>query len=282
MQRRPWGSTGEQVPVIGQGTWRTDEGRRGAAVAALRRGLDLGMTHIDTAEMYGDGEAEGIIGEAIAGRRQQVFLVSKVLPENATRTGTRAACERSLERLKTDWLDCYLLHWRGEHPLEETLAGFEDLQSAGKIRSWGVSNFDVQDLEDLRALQPDLRCACNQVLYNLQQREIEHAVLPWCARHRLTVVAYSPFGHGRGRFPSGRSSEGRLLARIASAHAATSRQIALAFLTRSAWVATIPKASSSEHAADNAAAGDLQLRDSELRELDSAFPLGRSTRLPML
>ncbi len=280
MHRRPWGSTGQQVPVIGQGTWRSDEADRAQAVAALRLGLDLGMTHIDTAEMYGAGEAERIIGEAIAGRREQVFLVSKVLPENATRSGTRAACERSLKRLKTDHLDGYLLHWRGQHPLEETLAGFEDLLSAGKIRSWGVSNFDVPDLEDLHALQPQLRCACNQVLYHLQQREVEHGVLPWCERHQITVVAYSPFGHGR--FPSADSAPGQLLGRIAAAHRATPRQIALAFLTRSAWVATIPKASSSEHAAQNAAAGDLQLSERELRELDAAFPLGRSKRLPTL
>src|SRR5215472_5301334 len=143
MQRRPWGSSGEPVPIIGQGTWRLDEAERKAAIEALRRGLDLGMTHIDTAEMYGAGEAERIVGEAIAGRRDQVFLVSKVLPQNASRSGTRAACERSLARLKTDRLDCYLLHWRGQHPLEETVAGFEALLAAGMIRSWGVSNFDV-------------------------------------------------------------------------------------------------------------------------------------------
>lgn len=280
MQPRAWGSTGEQVPLIGQGTWDIERAERRAAIAALRRGLDLGMTHIDTAEMYGDGEAERIIGEAIADRRREVFLVSKVLPENATRAGTRAACERSLRRLKTEWLDGYLLHWRGEHPLEETLAAFADLLAAGKIRSWGVSNFDVPDLEDLRALEPQLRCACNQVLYNLQQREVEHAVLPWCARHRLTVVAYSPFGHGR--FPSARSAQGRLLQRIGNAHEATARQVALAFIARSASVATIPKASSSEHAAENAAAGDLALRDSEIRDLEAAFPLGRSSRLPVL
>lgn len=280
MQARPWGSSGERVPVIGQGTWRSEEAKRSDAIAALRHGLDLGMTHIDTAEMYGAGEAERIIGQAIAGRREQVFLVSKVLPENASRSGTRAACERSLERLGTDRLDGYLLHWRGEHPLEETLAGFEDLLSAGKIRSWGVSNFDVQDLEDLRALQPDLSCACNQVLYNLQQRQVEHAVLPWCERHHLTLVAYSPFGHGR--FPSPRSAQGRLLAQMASARRATPRQIALAFITRSAWVATIPKAANSEHAAENAAAGELTLDERELRALDEAFPLGPSTRLPVL
>ena len=148
MQRHPWDSTPYQVPVIGQGTWYIEEAGRSAAIATLRRGLDLGMTHIDTAEMYGAGEAERIVGEAIAGRRDEVFLVSKVLPHNATRTGTRAACERSLARLKTDRLDCYLLHWRGQYPLEETVAGFEDLRRAGMILSWGVSNFDVDDLED--------------------------------------------------------------------------------------------------------------------------------------
>ena len=280
MQQRAWGSTDRQVPLIGQGTWEFERAERSAAIAALRAGLDLGMTHVDTAEMYGDGEAERIIGQAIAGRRQEVFLVSKVLPENATRAGTRAACERSLRRLKTEWLDGYLLHWRGEHPLEETVTAFADLLAAGKIRSWGVSNFDVPDLEDLLALEPPLHCACNQVLYHLQQREIEHAVLPWCERHRLTVVAYSPFGHGQ--FPSAHSAQGRTLAQIAAAHRATPRQVALAFLTRSPWVATIPKAASHEHAAENAAAGDLQLRDTEIGELQTAFPLGRSTRLPVL
>jgi diketogulonate reductase-like aldo/keto reductase len=272
MNQHAWDSTSDQVAAIGQGTWLIEQAERGAAIRALRGGLDLGMNHIDTAEMYGDGEAERIVGEAIAGRRDEVFLVSKVLPQNASRAGTRSACERSLARLKTDRLDCYLLHWRGRYPLEETVAGFDDLRRAGLIRSWGVSNFDVQDLEELRTLASGAECACNQLLYHLEERAIEHAVLPWCERHRVTVTAYSPFGHGR--FPSPRSPRGRLLAQIAAAHGATPRQVALAFLTRRPAVVAIPKASTIAHAEENAAAGYLQLSESEIRSIDATFPPG--------
>jgi diketogulonate reductase-like aldo/keto reductase len=272
MQRQRWGSTGDQVPRIGQGTWYLEQADPRTAVAALRRGMELGMTHIDSAEMYGDGEAERLVGQAIAGRRDEVFLVSKVLPQNASRAGTRAACEHSLARLKTDRLDCYLLHWRGNHPLEETVAAFDDLMRAGMIRSWGVSNFDVGDLEELHAIDSASACACNQVLYHLQQRAAEHAVLPWCERHGVAVTGYSPFGHGK--FPTPRSRAGRLLAQLAEAHAATARQIALAFLTRRPALFTIPKASSSAHAEENAAAGELQLSAAEIESIDAAFPLG--------
>lgn len=272
MKQHPWGSTPYQVSVIGQGSWFIEQAERGAAIRALRTGLDLGMNHIDTAEMYGDGEAERIVGEAIAGRRKEAFLVSKVLPQNASRAGTRTACEQSLARLKTDRLECYLLHWRGPYPLEETLAGFEDLRRAGLILSWGVSNFDVHDLEELRTLPGGAECACNQVLYNLEERAIEHAVLPWCVRQRISLTAYSPFGHSR--FPALRSARGRVLAQIAAAHGATPRQVALAFLTRGPGVVAIPKAASSAHAQENAAAGELQLSESEIRSIDAAFPLG--------
>ena len=196
MRHEAFGSADRQVAVIGQGTWNLEQAPRAAAVAALRRGLDLGMTHIDTAEMYGSGRAEAVVGEAIAGRRDEVFLVSKVLPHNASRRGTRAACEASLRRLGTDRLDCYLLHWPGSHPLEETIAAFEELQRDGKILSWGVSNFDVGDLEELLSVAAGSRSACNQVLYHLEERAIEHAVLPWCEEHGVAVVGYSPFGHG--------------------------------------------------------------------------------------
>jgi diketogulonate reductase-like aldo/keto reductase len=281
MQRRPWNSALYQVPVIGQGTWYLEEAAHASAIATLRRGLDLGMTHIDTAEMYGAGEAERIVGEAIAGRRDQVFLVSKVLPQNASRTGTQVACERSLARLKTDRLDCYLLHWRGRHPLEETLAGFEALLRAGMIRSWGVSNFDVEDLEELRKVEGNHKCACNQLLYNLQERAIEHAVLPWCERHGVSVTAYSPFGHGE--FPSPRTPQGRVLARIAAAHGATPHQLALAFLTRHPSVFAIPKAASIPHAEENAAAGELRLSVADIHSIDAAFPRGpRPQSLPVL
>jgi diketogulonate reductase-like aldo/keto reductase len=279
VRQRKFGSSGVEVPVIGQGTWYIDRGDRKSAVAALRRGIDLGMTHIDTAEMYGD--AELVVAEAITGRREDIFLVSKVLPSNASRRGTIAACERSLVRLKTDRLDCYLLHWRGSYPLADTVAAFEELVDAGKIRSWGVSNFDADDLGELRAVAGKDKIACNQVLYHLQERAIEHAVIPWCKQHGVAVVAYSPFGHND--FPSPRGKPGQVLQTIADAHGASPRQIALGFLTRDPSVFAIPKASTAEHAADNAAAGDLTLTEDELALLDKAFPRGPKPRgLPML
>ena len=279
VQNRKFGSGGPGVSVIGQGTWYLDHGDRGSAVAALRRGIDLGMTHIDTAEMYGD--AELVIADAIEGKRDGLFLVSKVLPSNASRRGTTAACERSLKRLKTDHLDCYLLHWRGSFPLADTVAAFDELVAAGKIRSWGVSNFDTDDLDQLLAVAGQGRIACNQVLYHLQERAIEHAVIPWCERQGVAVVAYSPFGHDD--FPSPHSKQGELLQAIADAHNATARQVALAFLTRAPSVFAIPKAASAAHAADNAGAGDLKLSAPEIAALDKAFPRGPKPRgLPML
>jgi diketogulonate reductase-like aldo/keto reductase len=279
MKTKPFGSTGQNVSVIGQGTWYIDRGDRKAAIAALRRGVELGMTHIDTAEMYGD--AELVIAEAIAGRRDSVFLVSKVLPSNASRKGTIVACERSLKRLKTDRLDCYLLHWRGSYPLADTVAAFEELVRAGKIRSWGVSNFDADDLDEILEVAGKGRIACNQVLYHLKERAIEHAVLPWCERHGVAVVAYSPFGHND--FPSPRTRAGEVLQKIASAHRATPRQVALGFLTRENRVFAIPKAGSAEHATENAAGGDLGLSDDEIAALDAAFPRGSKPRsLPMI
>src|ERR1700728_926566 len=279
MRLQPFGSGGREVSVIGQGTWYIDRGDRKSAVAALRRGIDLGMTHIDTAEMYGD--AEPVVAEAIAGRRDEIFLVSKVLPSNASRRGAVAACERSLARLKTDRLDCYLLHWRGASPLAETVAAFEELVSAGKIRGWGVSNFDVDDLDEMLAVAGRGRIARNQVLYHLGERAIEHAVLPWCEQHGVALVAYSPFGHND--FPQPGSNAGKLLQAIAEAHGASARQVALAFLTRAPSVFAIPKAATPEHAADNAAAGKLVLGGHEIAALDNAFPRGRKPRsLPML
>jgi diketogulonate reductase-like aldo/keto reductase len=279
LRKQKFGNSGPDVPVIGQGTWYLDRSDRKSAVAALRRGIETGMTHIDTAEMYGD--AELVIADAIAGLRDELFLVSKVLPSNASRRGTITACERSLKRLKTDHLDCYLLHWRGSFSLDDTVAAFDELIAAGKIRSWGVSNFDTDDLNELLAVAGKGRIACNQVLYHLQERAIEHAVIPWCEKHGVAVVAYSPFGHDD--FPSPRSKQGQMLQSIADAHKATARQVALGFLTRRPSVFAIPKASSADHAADNAAAGRLNLSDSELAALDSAFPRGPKPRgLPML
>ncbi|TMK08817.1 MAG: aldo/keto reductase [Alphaproteobacteria bacterium] len=279
MRQKKFGQSGPQVPVIGQGTWYIDHGDRKTAVAALRRGIDLGMIHIDTAEMYGD--AELVIADAITGQRDKIFLVSKVLPSNASRRGTITACERSLKRLNTDRLDCYLLHWRGSYPLAETVAAFEQLVSSGKIRSWGVSNFDADDLEEMLAVAGEGTIACNQVLYHLRERAIEHAVIPWCEAHEVAVVAYSPFGHND--FPQPRSKAGEVLQRIAEAHGASPRQVALAFLTREPYVFAIPKASTPEHAAENAAAGDLVLGDEEVAALDKVFPRGPKPRsLPML
>ena len=281
MERRRFGPTAREVAVIGQGTWEIERGDRARAIAALRRSLDLGMTHVDTAEMYGAGAVEEIVGEAIAGRRKEVFLVSKVLPEHASRNGTVAACEKSLARLNTDRLDAYLLHWPGEHPLADTIAAFEHLQREGKILAWGVSNFDVPDLEAASTIAGEGRLVCNQVLYHLQERAIEHAVLPWCERHRVGVVAYSPFGHGG--FPGPRTAGGRVLQQIAAAHNATPRQVALRFLVRRPSLFTIPKASSPEHAAENAGAGELRLTEAEIALIDAAFPLGpRRRELPIL
>lgn len=281
MQRRLFGPTGRQVAAIGMGTWYFEQADRRTAIGALQGGLDLGMNHIDTAEMYGSGVAEQLTGEAIAGRRDEVFLVSKVLPHNASRTGTRIACERSLARLRTDRLDCYLLHWRGPHPLAETVAAFEELREEGKILTWGVSNFDVRDLDEVLAIAGEGHLACNQVLYHLLERAIESSVIPWCERHSVAVVAYSPFGHSR--FPGPHTAGGRVLTEIAAARNATPRQVALAFLARRPSVFAIPKAANLDHVEENAGAGDLHLSDPELARIDAAFPLGTGRgSLPML
>ncbi|ATB34993.1 aldo/keto reductase [Cystobacter fuscus] len=273
MEKRVLGSTGVVVPVIGQGTWQMEEDDPESAIRALRAGLDLGLTHLDTAELYGQGQVEeDIVSKAIAGRRDEVFLVSKVMPSNATEKGTVAACERSLKRLRTDRLDCYLLHWPGAHPLEGTVRAFERLMREGKVRSWGVSNFDVDELEEVLAIAGPGRIACNQVLYHLEERAIEHAVIPWCEQQGVAVVAYSPFGSGN--FPEPESPGGRVLEAIARAHGVTPRQVALRFLVRRPSLFTIPKASREAHVRDNAAAAALSLTEAELRRIDEAFPLG--------
>jgi diketogulonate reductase-like aldo/keto reductase len=275
-----FGKTGRRVARIGQGTWKIEDAAADSAIAAIRRGLDLGLTHIDTAQMYGSGASEALIGKAIAGRRDDVFLVSKVLPSNASTAGTLAACEQSLMRLRTDRLDCYLLHWRGSYPLQETIAGFETLLRDGKILSWGVSNFDVGDLTEVAAIAG--LPACNQVLYHLQERAIEHAVLPWCQKHGVAVVAYTPFGQSAGIFDA-RTRQGAVLDRIAKARHVSVRQVALAFLLRQGEVFAIPKASNIAHVVDNAGAAALQLSDAELAQIDAAFPRGRPRRgLPMI
>jgi diketogulonate reductase-like aldo/keto reductase len=279
MQKRPFGAAA--VAAVGQGTWQMELDSRAQAIAALRRGLDAGATHIDTAEMYGDGRVEELIAEGIAGRRDQVFLVSKVLPENASRRGTLRACEASLRRLRTDRLDAYLLHWPGSHPLAETIEAFEELARAGKIRAWGLSNFDEKELAEALAIAGAGRIACNQVLYHLGERAVEHALLPFCASHGIALVAYSPFGSGR--FPGPRSRAGRVLAELAAARGVTSRQVALAFLLREPAVLVIPKSASAAHAAENAAASELLLDPDEVTRLELAFPRGPQRRgVPML
>jgi diketogulonate reductase-like aldo/keto reductase len=282
MESRQFGSSARQVSEIGQGTWNIEQVPLGSAVATLRRGIDLGMTHIDTAEMYGSGQAERLLATAMEGRRDELFLVSKVLPSNASRKGVVRACEASLARLKTDRLDCYLLHWRGNHPLQETVAAFEQLIRDGKILSWGVSNFDVADLEEVYSLSGSYPPACNQVLYHLQERAIEHGVIPWCSTHGVAVVAYSPFGSASG-FPAPQSAGGRVLRQIADLHGATPHQVALRFLLRDPALFAIPKASTLEHAVDNAKAGMLELSAAEVAQIDAAYPRGpRPRSLPMI
>jgi diketogulonate reductase-like aldo/keto reductase len=282
MECRQFGSTSRQVPQIGQGTWNIEHEPTDTAMGALRRGIELGMTHIDTAEMYGSGQAERLIAKALAGRRDEIFLVSKVLPSNASRKGVVQACEATLARLNTDRLDCYLLHWRGKHPLRDTVAAFDQLIHDGKILSWGVSNFDVDDLEEVYGLSSSHPPVCNQVLYHLEERAIEHAVIPWCATHGLAVVAYSPFGSQSG-FPAPCSAGGRVLQAIAELHGASPRQVALRFLLRNPSVFVIPKASTPEHVVDNAKAGELELTGADVARIEAAFALGpRPRSLPMI
>jgi diketogulonate reductase-like aldo/keto reductase len=280
-ETKPFGAAGETVATIGQGTWRMEHDGRQSAIDAIRRGIDAGLTHVDTAEMYGSGMVEEMVAEAIAGQRQRVFLASKVLPSNASAEGTRRACERSLRRLRTDYLDLYLLHWRGRHSLADTVGAFERLVEQGKIRHWGVSNFGPNDLAEAAAIAGPGRIACNQVLYHLSERSIEHFILPWCDEHRVAVVGYSPFGSGQ--FPAPRTAGGRVLTQIAAAHQATPRQVALSFLTRSRSLFTIPKSARADHVLENAAAGHVVLDDQEVAAIEGAFPLGpRRRSVPML
>lgn len=239
--------------------------KRRDEITALRLGINLGLTLIDTAEMYGDGRAESLVGEAIAGMREQVFLVSKVLPSNASRKGVRRACEASLKRLHTDCIDLYLLHWSSSHPLEETIRGFEDLLSSGKIRHWGVSNFDVAEMEELLAMRGGAACAVNQVLYNLTRRGIEYDLLPWCRERGIPVTAYSPIEQGR-------LLGNPALKRVAARHGATSAQVALAWLLHQENIVAIPKAGTPAHVRENRGALDLCLTRQDFAELDQAFP----------
>jgi diketogulonate reductase-like aldo/keto reductase len=267
-----------RVPALGQGTWKIEHDRK-AAVAALRRGLALGLTHIDTAEMYGDGAAEQVTGEALRGRREEVYLVSKVLPSHADADGVRRACERSLKNLGTDHLDLYLLHWRGSVPLAETFGAFTRLVEEGKIRAFGVSNFDVSDLEEALAHGGE-KIVCNQVLYHLQERTIEAGVIPWCVGNGISVVAYSPFG--QHDFPGRHTAGGKVLFEIAGRYGKTARQVALSFLVRNPHVFAIPKSGNVQHVEENAGALGFQLDAADLEKIDTAFPLRAKRHLPML
>ena len=259
--------SGDKVPVLGLGTWRMGERKseRAAEVAAIRLGLDLGVRLIDTAEMYGEGGAEEMLAEALAGRRDDVFLVSKVYPHNASRKGAIAACERSLKRLKTDRLDLYLLHWRGSEPLEETVQAFEALRKDGKIRQWGVSNFDTGDMQELTGVSNGTNCASNQVLYHLDSRGVEWSLLPHCQKAKVMVMAYSPLGQG----PLLRKPA---LKKIADKHGVEPAAIALAWVLRHPGVITIPKAVRPEHVRANWKAQDVELDAEDLKALDAAFP----------
>jgi diketogulonate reductase-like aldo/keto reductase len=259
--------SGEQIPMLGQGTWHMAENplHRTKEIDALRLGIDLGMGLIDTAEMYADGGAERLVGEAIRGRRDEVFLVSKVLPQNGTRHGTMAACNRSLARLGVDEIDLYLLHWRGVIPLEETIDAFETLVGAGKIRYWGVSNFDVDDMNDLVDLPDGANVVANQVLYNLERRGIEYDLLPWCQRSGVPVIAYSPIDQGR-------VLRHITLKTIATRLGVTPAQVALAWVLRQDGVCAIPQSRKPEHVRENRGALDLRLTPQDLADLDKAFP----------
>ena len=266
---------GEKVPALGQGTWRMGENRRARKeeVAALRLGVELGMTLIDTAEMYGEGGAEEVVADAIADRRERVFVVTKVYPHNASRTALPKACESSRKRLRIETIDLYLLHWRGEIPLGETVEAFEKLREQKRIRRWGVSNFDVDDMKELK----NAHCSADQVLYNLQQRSIESELLSWSREHGIAIMAYAPVGHGRGLL------ENPVLKQVAKNRGATPAQIALAWLLRQPGIIAIPKAADKDHVRENAVAADMVLKESELAELDRLFPPPKTKQpLPML
>jgi diketogulonate reductase-like aldo/keto reductase len=281
MREESLGATGVSVPVVGQGTASLLESPRRQGVAALRAGIAAGARHVDTAEMYGGGRVEELVGEALADCRHDAFLATKLMPRNADRKNTRLACEVSLRRLRTEYVDLYLLHWYGPHPLAETFEAFEALREQGKIRAWGVSNFDEVKLAEAVAVAGEGKIACNQVLYHLLERSVEHAVIPYCRRHGIAVVAYSPFGSGR--FPAPESDGGRALAKVGERRGAAPRQVALAFLLREPGTFAIPRSANPEHARENAAAGGIGLSREDRCDLDAAFPRGpRRPGVPLL
>jgi diketogulonate reductase-like aldo/keto reductase len=259
---------GTEVPALGLGTWHMGErgGEAKTEVAALKLGIELGVQLIDTAEMYGNGRAEELVAEATRGQRDKLFIVSKVYPHNASRSGVPAACERSLKRLRSDRIDLYLLHWRGSHPLAETVEAFEKLRAEGKIRYWGVSNFDTSDMSEVTGLPDGIHCVSNQVLYHVGSRGIEYDLLPWCTEHKIPIMAYSPVGQG------GRLLQSRALAAVAKRHNASPAQIAIAWTMRHGNVISIPKASDLRHVRENAVAGEIALNEEDLAAIDAQHP----------
>jgi diketogulonate reductase-like aldo/keto reductase len=283
MRRKPFGATGVLVPAIGQGTWDMPESgaRKAEAIRAMRRGIELGMTHIDTAEMYGSGAVERLVGEAIAGvARETLFVGSKVLPSNASYKGTITACERSLKNLGLEYLDLYMLHWPSNVALHETMRALGDLVHAGKTRFVGVSNFDVEEMLEARELLGEIPLACDQVLYHLRERGVEHRLIPEARAPNVAIVAYTPFG--RGQFPRQSSAAAAALEQVAAKHEATTRQVILAFLIREPNVFTIPKAATVAHVEENAGAGDLELDATDIAAIDAAFPVARPGPLATL
>ncbi len=276
MIKRKFGWTDVNVPIIGQGTWmiegnNNNKDTESRAIETLKLGLDLGMTHIDTAEMYGNGHAEELVAQAITERRDEVFLVSKVLPSNASYEGTIKACKRSLKRLKTDWLDLYLLHWPSSYPITETIRAMEKLVSDGLIKYIGVSNFDIEELKEAEQALKNEQMASNQVLYHLDNRGIERRLLPYCVEKDIAIVGYAPFGHGN--FPSSQSTKGQILEEIAKRHNRTARQVALNFLTRHDNIFTIPKTSRLERVRENSGGAGWKLTENEIMAIDRAFPV---------
>jgi diketogulonate reductase-like aldo/keto reductase len=276
LPRHVFGPTGIQVPKVGLGTWYLEQSDAKTAIAAVQAALELGLTHVDTAELYGSGKAESLVGRALEGRREGVFLVSKIIPSNASRQGTVKHCEQTLKRLNTDHLDCYLIHWPGSYPLQESIEALEELVKAGKTRAWGVSNFDEAELASALEIAGPGRIACNQVLYHLEERSMEHAVLPWCEENGVAVVGYTPFGQHRQFPPSG--AAGAVLSQLAERHGATARQIALAFLTRRPDLFAIPKSTHLEHLKENAGGARLALSAQDIAAIERAFPVGRRRR----
>jgi diketogulonate reductase-like aldo/keto reductase len=264
------------LPVIGLGTWNMESDDRADAIRAIQIAIDAGSTHIDTAEMYGSGKVEEIVKEAIKGRRGEVFLATKMMPAHASYKGTIKACDQSLERLGTDHLDLYLIHWPGQYPIEDTIRAFDELQRAGKVRHYGVSNFDVPKLEEAVKVAGEGKIACNQVLYHLEERDIEHKLIAWCQKREIAVVGYSPFGSSRSPWIS--SEAKAVLESIAKDHHVTAHAIALAFLVREEGLFSIPKSANPQHTKSNTRAGNITLTDEETKRIDKAFPKAKPRR----